>query len=72
MTVLYQLTRSSMFLGGMILIGYGSLRLSNPFVLHISDPLWLFGIFPIYVGAMLILVSLAMKEDWFTNARRYW
>ena len=72
MTALYQLTRTFMFGGGLALVGYGSWRLANPLILHVSDPLWLFGIFPAYVGAMLILISLAMKEDWFTNTRRYW
>jgi uncharacterized membrane protein HdeD (DUF308 family) len=73
MVMLYKFTKSSMIAGGIFLLGYGSWWLVGPIVTQASsNPLWLFGIFPLYVGAMLILVALAMKEDWFTNARRYW
>jgi hypothetical protein len=73
MVMLYKFTKSSMIAGGVFLIGYGAWWLLGPFLLGTaSDPLWLFGIFPLYVGAMFILIALAMKEDWFTNARRYW
>ena len=67
MTMLYRLTKSSFIIGGIILIVYGSSDFFQPVV----DG-HLFGIFPIYVGAMLILIAAAMKEDWFTNARGYW
>lgn len=73
MILLYKLTKTAMFLGGIVLLGDGAWWLATPYLLRIaSGPLWLFGIFPMYVGSMLILVALAMKEDWFTNARRYW
>ncbi|MDH2901272.1 MAG: hypothetical protein PXY39_09895 [archaeon] len=73
MILLYKFTRSAMLAGGLILLGYGAWWLSIPFIYHASNtPLYLFGIFPIYVGSMIILIALAMKEDWFTNARRYW
>lgn len=67
--MLYRLTKSGFIIGGIILIVYGSWDFFQPVV---GGQLSLFGIFPIYVGAMLILVAAAMKEDWFTNARRYW
>ena len=72
MILLYRFTKTAMIAGGVILLGYGAWWLASPFVFHTSDSLYLFGIFPVYVGAMVILIALAMKEDWFTNARRYW
>jgi uncharacterized membrane protein HdeD (DUF308 family) len=73
MVMLYKFTKSSMIAGGIFLLGYGAWWLVGPILTQAaSNPLWLFGIFPLYVGAMLILVALAMKADWFTNARRYW
>ena len=72
MILLYRFTKSTMIVGGAILLGYGAWWLSGPIIYHIGSPLYLFGIFPMYVGAMVILIALAMKEDWFTNARRYW
>jgi uncharacterized membrane protein HdeD (DUF308 family) len=72
MILLYRFTKTAMFAGGVILLGYGGWWLSSPFVFHTNSPIYLFGIFPVYVGAMVILIALAMKEDWFTNARRYW
>lgn len=70
--LLYKFARAGMIAGGLFLLGYGSWWLVSPILLHYSNPLYLFGIFPVYVGAMLILIALAMREDWFTNARRYW
>ena len=72
MTLLYRFTKTAMFVGGAILLGYGVWWLSSPIIFHTSNPIYLFGIFPLYVGVMIILIALAMKEDWFTNARRYW
>jgi uncharacterized membrane protein HdeD (DUF308 family) len=72
MALLYKFTKATMIVGGVILLGYGAWWLSSPIIYHTNAPLYIFGIFPIYVGAMVILIALAMKEDWFTNARRYW
>jgi uncharacterized membrane protein HdeD (DUF308 family) len=72
MALLYKFTKSSMIVAGFILLAYGTWWLSFPIIRHDITPLYLFGIFPIYVGAMIILIALAMKQDWFTNARRYW
>lgn len=69
---LYRLTKGSFIVGGMILIGYGALGIAGAFAPRAGEQVSWFGIFPIYVGAMLILFAAAMKEDWFTNARRYW
>jgi uncharacterized membrane protein HdeD (DUF308 family) len=72
MALLYKFAKSSMIVAGIVLLGFGSWWLLVPIIYHASAPLYLFGIFPIYIGAMIILIALAMKEDWFTNARRYW
>ena len=72
MVFLYKFTKSAMFVVGIALVGYGIWWLVDPIVFHLNSPLWLIGIFPVYVGAMLVLIALAMKEDWFTNARKYW
>jgi hypothetical protein len=73
MVLLYKFTKGSMFAIGLGLLGYGIWWLASPFILDIpGGSLWFFGIFPIYVGAMIILIAFAMKEDWFTNARKYW
>jgi hypothetical protein len=73
MILLYKFTKTATIVGGMVLVGYGIWWLLQPLLFHLSvDPLWLFGIFPVYVGSMCILIAIAMKEDWFTNARRYW
>jgi|GEM_PF-1738940 cytochrome c biogenesis protein CcdA len=69
---LYRFTKTVTFVLGTGLLIYGSWLLVSQ---RISEPERLsswFGIFPIYVGAMLVLVGAAMKEDWFTNARKYW
>ena len=72
MVMLYRATRGVFILGGIVLIGYGAWYIAGPFITGAENPISWFGVFPIYVGAMLILVAIAMKEDWFTNARRYW
>ena len=72
MVFLYKFTKGAMFVIGIVLVGYGIWWLVDPIVFHLKSPLWLIGIFPVYVGAMLMLIALAMKEDWFTNARKYW
>jgi uncharacterized membrane protein HdeD (DUF308 family) len=72
MALVYKFAKISMMVGGIILLGYGVWWLSEPIINRTGDPLYLFGIFPVYLGSMIILIALAMKEDWFTNARRYW
>ncbi len=69
---LYKLSRTGAILVGIVLLGYGTWLLVSS---RLSDPSSLsswFGIFPIYLGAMLLIVAAAMREDWFTNVRRYW
>ncbi len=72
MIMLYRVARTCFFVGGAGLLTYGAWFLVYPTVYHVNNPLALVGILPIYIGGMLILVAAAMKEDWFTNARRYW
>jgi hypothetical protein len=72
MVMVFRLTRSCLFAGGAGLFGFGLWYVLEPMIYNVGNPLSSLGIFPIYVGGMLILIALAMKEDWFTNARRYW
>lgn len=72
MASLFKITRTIFVGAGLVLIGYGGWDLISPFAMGMSNPMSWFGMFPLYVGAMLILIAAAMKEDWFTDARRYW
>lgn len=72
MVFLYKFTKGISIAIGVSLIGFGSWVLIDTLVFGVANSLWLIAIFPIYIGAMLILVALAMREDWFTNARKYW
>lgn len=68
---LYKISRFIFVATGIILIVYGSSILSHLFLVA-NAGISLIGIFPIYVGGMLLIVAAAMKEDWFTNTRKYW
>jgi uncharacterized membrane protein HdeD (DUF308 family) len=72
MVLVFRVARSCFFGGGSVLLVFGAWYLASPLVYHVDNPVALLGIFPIYIGGMLILVAFAMKEDWFTDARRYW
>ncbi|HKW03936.1 MAG TPA: hypothetical protein VJN71_01435 [Nitrososphaerales archaeon] len=69
---MYKISKIIFIATGIILIVYGSSILTSLFSVGTSAQVSLIGIFPIYVGGMLLIVAAAMKEDWFTNARRYW
>jgi uncharacterized membrane protein YhdT len=69
---LYRLTKTVLVVLGLLLIAYGAwFLLSGMFYDPHDVDLW-FGIFPVYLGAMMILISLAMKIEWFTDARKFW
>jgi predicted membrane channel-forming protein YqfA (hemolysin III family) len=72
MVMLFRITRTGLLFGGSILAAGGIWYWLGPVVYHVENPLSPLGIFPLYIGGMLILIAAAMKEDWFTNARRYW
>lgn len=69
---LYKFAKGTAIVLGAGLVGVGLWELVTSLI---SDPgsssSW-FGIFPIYIGAMLMLIAAAMTVDWFTNMRRYW
>jgi hypothetical protein len=69
---LFRATRIIFITIGFVLIGYGGWDVLSPFLGDANNAMSWFGLFPLYVGSMLLLIALAMKEDWFTNARRYW
>ncbi len=72
MRKLYRFAKTILTLAGLALTAYGVWFIGSSLLSVQSKPDSWFGIFPIYLGSMMILVSLAMKEDWFTNARKYW
>jgi hypothetical protein len=69
---LYRFTKFVLVISGVFLIGLGAWYLAGGFlgIEHTSE-FWI-GIFPAYVGVMMILISLAMRIEWFTDARRFW
>jgi uncharacterized membrane protein YvlD (DUF360 family) len=72
MVVLYRATRGCLLVGGAVMLVGGLWYFVTPILFHLNNPLTALGLFPAYIGGMLIIVAAAMKEDWFTNARRYW
>jgi hypothetical protein len=54
------------------LVGYGLWYFVTRYLSNPSSPSFWLGMLPTYLGAMLLLAATAMKEDWFTNARKYW
>ena len=69
---LYKFTKTILVLTGSFLIVYGCYILASGLLSSSHDPGFWFGIFPAYIGSMMILMSLAMKVEWFTDARRFW
>jgi hypothetical protein len=69
---LYKFTKVLVIVLGVSLIAYGGWFFAINLFQDPSNLQYWFGIFPAYLGSMLILVSLAMKVEWFTDARRFW
>ncbi|MDA4129928.1 MAG: hypothetical protein OK457_04080 [Thaumarchaeota archaeon] len=71
-TQLYKFTKTILIFLGAFLIIYGGWSIGAGLVQNPHDSQYWFGIFPAYVGAMMILISFAMRIEWFTDARRFW
>jgi hypothetical protein len=69
---LYKFTKMLLVIAGIFLLVLGSWYLAGGLLGFGHDPEFWFGIFPAYVGVMMILISLAMRIEWFTDARRFW
>jgi hypothetical protein len=69
---LYRLAKLMLMAVGAVLIAYGGFILFSGLFLGPQNGQYWFGIFPIYLGSMMILISLAMKVEWFTDTRRFW
>lgn len=68
---LYRFTKTVFAVaGGFLIILGGWYFIDGVLISH--SPLFWFGLLPAYVGAMLILVSFAMRIEWFTDTRRFW
>jgi len=72
MKALYRFTKIVLVITGIFLIAYGAYVLLSGFFLSPGNYQFWIGIFPAYLGSMMILISLAMKVEWFTDARRFW
>jgi hypothetical protein len=69
---LYTFTKAMLIVLGSALLVYGTWFFISRFLGSPHNPEFWFGIFPAYLGCMMILVSIAMKIEWFTDARRFW
>jgi len=69
---LYKFSKAILVLAGATLIFYGGWYLVDGLLQSPHSSQYWFGIFPAYVGSMMILISLAMRIEWFTDARRFW
>jgi hypothetical protein len=69
---LYRFTKGLLALAGIFLVGLGGWYIANGLLADDRTGQFWIGIFPAYVGAMMILISLAMRIEWFTDARRFW
>jgi hypothetical protein len=69
---LYRFSKYMLVVLGGLLITYGCWFLISQYLAAPSNPEFWFGIFPAYIGSMMILISIAMKLEWFTDARKFW
>ena len=69
---LYRFTKTMLVITGTVLIVYGAWFFVDSLLLDPAGGAFWLGALPIYIGSMMIIISMAMKEDWFTNARKYW
>jgi hypothetical protein len=70
--ILYRITKSVLIVSGVLLILLGGYYLSFGVLGAGRSPQFWFGLLPAYMGTMMILLSLAMRIEWFTDARRFW
>lgn len=69
---LYRFTKTALVIIGLVLMLYGGWFIVSQLMTAPHDSRFLFGIFPAYIGSMMIILSVAMKVEWFTDARRFW
>ncbi|MGI0091675.1 MAG: hypothetical protein ACREBS_08200, partial [Nitrososphaerales archaeon] len=62
---LYNFTKTVLLVSGILLTIYGGWFLVSQFITAPHNPEFWFGLFPGYIGSMMILISLAMKLEWF-------
>jgi hypothetical protein len=71
-TALYKFTKAVLIISGSFLLILGGWYLAGGLIGIEPAPQFWFGILPAYVGVMMILISLAMRIEWFTDLRRFW
>ncbi len=68
----YNFTKMALLLAGVVLLLYGIWYILSEYIASPGNPSFWLGLFPAYIGSMMILVSIAMKLEWFTDVRRFW
>jgi hypothetical protein len=69
---LYRFTKGVLIVSGTFLLLLGAWYLLGGFLGAARSPEFWFGVFPAYIGGMLILISFAVRIEWFTDTRRFW
>jgi hypothetical protein len=69
---LYNLTKAALLVVGLGMTAYGLWFFVSQYLKSPGNSDYWFGIFPAYLGSMMVLISFAMKLEWFTDARRFW
>lgn len=69
---IYNFTKMMLLIVGIALIAYGVWFFISEYIAAPDEPIFWFGLLPAYIGSMMILVSVAMRLEWFTDARRFW
>jgi len=69
---LYKFTKSVLIISGVFLVSIGGWYLGNGVIGSGHSTSFWFALLPAYVGSMLILISVAMRIEWFTDARSFW
>ncbi|MDG6905702.1 MAG: hypothetical protein JRN20_07960 [Nitrososphaerota archaeon] len=69
---IYKFSKGTLFAAGIFLVAFGCWYFVAQLIAEPQNLGYWFGVFPAYLGAMMILFGFAMKLEWFTDARRFW
>ncbi|MCL4518230.1 MAG: hypothetical protein M1587_03440 [Thaumarchaeota archaeon] len=69
---IYKFSKGTLFAAGVFLIAFGAWYFVTYLISDPHNPQYWFGIFPAYLGSMMVLFGFAMKLEWFTDARSFW
>ena len=69
---IYKFSKGTLFATGAFLIAFGVWYFVTSLISDPHNSQYWFGIFPAYLGSMMVLFGFAMKLEWFTDARSFW